>query len=62
MDVGKSETRALACELTPRINVPTMPRIRVLRDILAKFGEMGPQPPTTNGIMRDLIISVLSAS
>ena len=48
LDLTEEETLALLNLLTETIEAdryPFSPRIRVLRGILAKFGQMGPAPP-----------------
>jgi hypothetical protein len=48
LGLTNEETRALFDLLIEAIEVdryPFSPRIRLLRAILAKFGEMGPKPP-----------------
>ena len=48
LDLSDEETRALLNLLVETVEAdrrPFSPRIRVLRDILAKFGAMGPKPP-----------------
>ena len=48
LDLNDIETRALLNLLTEAIKndrYPLSPRIRLLRQILAKFGEMAPAPP-----------------
>ena len=48
LDLDDEETRALLNLLTEAIEndrYPLSPRIRLLRQILAKFGEMAPAPP-----------------
>jgi hypothetical protein len=48
LDLDDEETRALLNLLTEAIEgdrYPLSPRVRVLRDILVKFGEIGGLPP-----------------
>ena len=48
LDLDDEETRALLNLLTAAIEgdrYPLSPRVRVLRDILVKFGEIGGLPP-----------------
>jgi hypothetical protein len=48
LDLDDVETRAFLNVLTETIEAdryPLSPRIRLLRQILAKFGEMAPAPP-----------------
>jgi hypothetical protein len=48
IELTDEEMRALLSLLVETIEAdrcPFSPRIRVLRDILAKFGEMAPKPP-----------------
>ena len=48
LDLTDEETRALLNLLMETIEAdryPFSPRIQLLRQILAKFGEMGPKPP-----------------
>lgn len=48
LDLTDEETRALLNLLVEAIEAdpnPPSPRIRLLREILAKFGELGPAPP-----------------
>jgi hypothetical protein len=48
LDLTDEETLALLKLLTDTIEAdryPLSPRIQILRDILAKFGPMGPAPP-----------------
>ena len=48
LDLTDEETFALLNPLTETIEAdryPLSPRIRLLRQLLAKFGELGPRPP-----------------